>query len=66
MALGAFLYQQRGVTLLDAGRGAPRWRPLPKRVGTTSAAPLDFRHAVFGWLFLALSFRHADGARRAD
>jgi PAS domain S-box-containing protein len=53
MALGAFLYQQRGVTLLTLV-AALLMATFAK--GWDDAQPLEFRDAFFGWLFLAISF----------
>jgi len=53
MVLGAFLYQQRGATLLTLS-AALLLATFAK--GWDDAQPLEFRDAFFGWLFLAISF----------
>jgi PAS domain S-box-containing protein len=53
MALGAFLYQERGATLLTLS-AALLMAIFAKGWGDTQ--PLEFRDAFFGWLFLAISF----------
>lgn len=53
MALGAFLYQQRGATLLTLV-AALLMATFAK--GWDDAQPLEFRDAFFGWLFLAINF----------
>jgi PAS domain S-box-containing protein len=53
MALGAFLYQQRGVTLLTLV-AALLMATFAK--GWDDVQPLEFRDAFFGWLFLAINF----------
>ncbi len=53
MVLGAFLYQQRGATLLTLV-AALLLATFAK--GWDDAQPLEFRDAFFGWLFLAISF----------
>jgi PAS domain S-box-containing protein len=53
MVLGAFLYQQRGATLLTLS-AALLLATFAK--GWDDAQPLEFRDAFFGWLFLAINF----------
>jgi PAS domain S-box-containing protein len=50
---GAFLFQQRGVSLLELIAAVSL--AIFAR-GEDFGAPLDFKQAVFGWIFLALTF----------
>ncbi|BCW94829.1 MAG: PAS domain S-box protein [Fimbriimonadales bacterium] len=53
LVAGAFLYQQRGVSLLELTASISL---AIFAHGDNPSAPLEFKQAIFGWLFLVLTF----------